>query len=182
MPDEELVRSQLRGELGAAEEICRRYGRDAERMVIRICGFTPERHDILQEVFLRILARLHTLREPSALRSWVVSIAVRCAREHLRQRRRRLRLVDSKSDVPAPADPEASALLRRAYSLLDRLHPDDRVAFLLRTVEGLTLQEIADTTGSSLATTKRRVRRGAEHFRKIARRDLLLSHHVPEDG
>src|SRR5687767_13432688 len=88
--DAAIVDALKGGDRSAAVELYRRNAKHAERMIVRICGMIPEREDILHDVFIRAIEKIDTLRDPSALRSWIMGIAVRRAREHLRSRRRTL--------------------------------------------------------------------------------------------
>ena len=132
----------------------------------RALGRTGESEDLTQEVFCRVFAAIGTLRDPSALRSYIYSATLRMLRWHLRSKRigRLLSLSDS-GDLPEHADPghdsEGRELLARFYRLLDGIPGDDRIAYVLRHVEGLQLHEVAQATGTSLATVKRRIRRAA---------------------
>ena len=181
--DGELLAGLSKGRRESANAIYERYAKDAERMLVRICGQGPEVADLLHDVFLRVFERAHTVRKPEALRSWIVSIAVRRAREHLRaSARRRHRIDDAPPARAVERDPEASLSVRRVYELLDRIAPDDRIAFTLRQIEGMKLTEVAEACGISLATAKRRIKRGEERFRALAARDDLLASRMGDEG
>jgi RNA polymerase sigma-70 factor (ECF subfamily) len=80
------------------------------------------------------------------------------------------------------ADSEGRELLVVFYRLLDKLSANDRTAFVLRHVEGLSLDEIVTATGASLATVKRRVRRGSQEMDVLARAHPELVHYVARAG
>lgn len=171
--DAELVRAFLAGEPAAGMEIYSLYSVDAERMLVRLLGYAPERTDLLHDVFVRVFEGMATLRDPGVLRSWICGIAVRRAQEHIRGKRR----VHATLDEREPAwtgDPEVSLTMRRVYGLLDRMDADDRAAFVLRRIEGMELQEVADACGASLATIKRRVARAEKTFSDWATADAVL--------
>ena len=180
--DAQLLAGLARGDRACADAMYDRYAAYAERMLVRLCGQGPEIADLLHDVFLRAFERAHTIRDPAALRSWIVSVAVRRAREHLRRvARSRPRLDEVPPAQAAARDPEASLAVRRVYQLLDRLPPDDRIAFALRQIEGMKLTEVAEVCGVSLATAKRRIKRGSARFREMAQRDELLATWMGED-
>ncbi len=136
--------------------------------------------DLTQDVFLHLFRRIGTLRDPSALRSFVVGITIRVARSELRRRRVRrwLRLTDDGElpDEPfAGDDLEAREALRRLQAILDRMDDDARLAFVLRYVQGLELTEVASATGTSLATVKRRLAHVHERIAVHARGDASLA-------
>ena len=136
------------------------------RIVSRAIGPDAEVEDVTQEIFYRLFSRIRTLRKPEALRSFVISFAIRIVKWELRRRRARRWLTLSETgDVPDEQlmvmDAENRYALRRLYSLLDRLSTRERLVLVLRHVEGMTLEEIADAMELSLATVKRGLRRAS---------------------
>lgn len=185
--DEAALVSLVRaGEREAVRELYRRYAGLVDRMLVRVTGYVTEREDLLQDVFVRVLDHLDALRDPRALRSWICGIAVRRAQEFRRERRRRpighedpSALAGSRLSSPnLERHPESSMELRRVYALLDELPEDDRVAFVLRRIDGMELLEIASVTEVSLATVKRRVSRAEERFTALASADPFLSSRI----
>ncbi len=146
------------------ETLFRLHARYVGAIALRLLGRDADVDDVVQDVFLRAVRRLETLREPSAARAWLATMTVRFARRRLRTRRVRVFLgfdEVSARDVEclfAPdASPEHRALLARVYALLDEVPTDARVAWLLRHVEGEPLGRVADMCHCSLATAKRRI-------------------------
>jgi RNA polymerase sigma-70 factor (ECF subfamily) len=116
--------------------------------------------DVVQDVFWIASRRMGNLYGFEAARPWLVTVTVRVARKRLRRRRwRRFFGTEPEAvDVPAPgASPEQYALLQRMYRVLDTLPEEDRLAWLLRHVEGERLQDVALACRCSLATAKRRI-------------------------
>lgn len=136
--------------------------------------------DLTQDVFLHLFRRVADLRDPNALRSFVVGITIRVAKSELRRRRVRrwLHLTDT-GDVPdepdAGADHAAREALRRVYAILDKVDDESRLAFVLRYVQGLELTEVATALDISLATTKRRIAHVHERIAVHARGDASLA-------
>lgn len=174
-----LVRGLLAGEAWAERQLLERYTAQVERVVARITGDTSaDLDDRVQDAFVRVLERVHALRDPECLPGFVTQIAVFVGREALRSRRRRrwLRFFapDEMPEAPAPvASEETRGALAAFQGLLDDLAPDDRVAFVLRHVDGMELSEVAHACDVSLATAKRRLARAHHAFREGAR-------HVPD--
>jgi RNA polymerase sigma-70 factor (ECF subfamily) len=155
-----LARALIAGESWAPAATWKRYAALVYNMAARALGNEYEAEDITQEVFYRLFARRGTLRKPEALRSFVVSFAIRILKWELRKRRAgRLFTLLAPKDLPdAPfrgADPEARDTLRRFYAVLDRLGARERIVFALRRLESWTLSEIADGMDLSLSTVKR---------------------------
>jgi RNA polymerase sigma-70 factor (ECF subfamily) len=77
--------------------------------------------------------------------------------------------------VIAPtASAEVSEALALTYRILNRLPPDERIAFALRHIDGMELLAIAEATSVSLATTKRRLARAQQRFVALANRSEVL--------
>jgi RNA polymerase sigma-70 factor (ECF subfamily) len=179
-----LVAALSAREEWAARATWSRYAPMVYGLLDRALGSAGESEDLAQEVFLRVFAAIKTLREPSALRSFIYSTAIRMLRWHLRSKRiRRLLTLSDSGVVPDRASPgvdsEGRELLERFYRLLGTMGADDRTAFTLRHIEGLRLEEVAAATGASLATVKRRVRRASKRVAAMAKADPdLLSYFV----
>jgi len=164
--DMELARALIDGSPGAAELAWERYAPLVHRIVSRAIGPDAEVEDVTQEIFYRLFSRIGTLRKPEALRSFVISFAIRIVKWELRRRRARRWLTLSETgDVPDEQlmvmDAESRYSLRRLYALLDRLSTRERLVLVLRHVEGMTLEEIAEAMELSLATVKRGLRRAS---------------------
>ncbi|MDP9150394.1 MAG: RNA polymerase sigma factor [Myxococcota bacterium] len=172
------------GEEWAASAIWNRYAPMVYGLLDRALGSAGESDDLTQEVFLRVFAAIKKVRDPKALRSFIYSAAIRMLRWHFRSKRvRRVLTLSVSGDLPEQAvrgaDSEGRQLLQRFYRLLDGLSANDRTAFVLRHIEGLSLDEIVAATGVSLATVKRRVRRASKQAATLARADAELVHYFP---
>jgi RNA polymerase sigma-70 factor, ECF subfamily len=146
----------------------------------RTVGPHPDIDDLAQDVFLTLFRRASELRDPTALRSFVVSITVRVASAELRRRRvRRWLTLSFGSELPeveaGPEDHDARRAVQHLYGILDRLDPASRVAFVLRHAEGLELTELADALDCSLSTAKRRLAKANERVLFHAQRNPTLS-------
>lgn len=162
--DEALARALLAGHPEAPERAWNRYAAMVHGAIARALGPGEEVDDLTQEVFLRLFRRIGTLSDLTALRSFTYSITVRVIRAELRRRwvRRVMRLTDT-GRLPERPGPDADAdgaldgraAVTRFYSLLDRLKARDRTAYVLRHLEDLTVDEVANALGVSRATVKR---------------------------
>lgn len=181
LPDSDagLVAALRAGREDAREEIVRRCTPDIERVLYRVLGPDSEIDDVAHDVFMVAFTSLDQLRQPQALRSWLVGIAIRKVRK-LIQRRKRWRFVqdlapgelpERESEPPA----EMSEVMRSAYRILSNIPVDDRVALSLRYLGEMDLATVAEATGVSLATAKRRISRGHRRFVELARKSDLLA-------
>jgi RNA polymerase sigma-70 factor (ECF subfamily) len=174
--DLELARALINGTSHAAEAAWERYSPLVHRIVSRAIGPDAEVEDVTQEIFYRLFSRIRTLRKPEALRSFVISFAIRIVKWELRRRRARRWLTLSETgDVPDEQlmvmDAENRYALRRLYGLLDRLSTRERLVLVLRHVEGMTLEEIASAMDLSLATVKRGLRRASARVSQMVDAD-----------
>lgn len=180
--DEAIGRGLRSGEPWAAAALYDRYAARVERLLRRTLG--NERHttveDLLHEVFLQAIDSARSLRDEVALLAWLQTIAVRTAYRQMRRRRALAWLrFQSPEEVPdilgEDAPPEIREATRRLYRVLDQLPARERVVFVLRYFEEMTVEQVAQTTRVSLSTVKRRLRTAEERSEKLARRDPVLA-------
>ena len=152
---------------GAAPIVYARFAPSVNRVVWRLLGADPDHNDIVQQVFLRVFRDIRRLRDPEKLEWWVQRIAANTIYELLRRRQvRRLFLKDQPTETHADLvrDVEVRDLLLRTKAVIDRLPVKERMVFMLYYVEGLTLAEVAEIGGYSVATAKRKVQRASRRF------------------
>jgi RNA polymerase sigma-70 factor, ECF subfamily len=153
------------------DEVFRRYSPYVARVALRLLGNDSEVDDLVQDVFLEAHRGLGGLREAGALGGWLARICVRRATRRLR-RRRLLWLLSldtvAERDLPfdAAASPEERAEVVRLYRRLDRMPADERVAWLLRHVEGESLEDMVVLCGCSKSTVQRRLRSAEARLRQ----------------
>jgi RNA polymerase sigma-70 factor (ECF subfamily) len=171
IPDDALVSRVAKHDSGAFEALYRRHAPFALNLAVRIQGSTQDVEDVVHDAFLRAHQRLDELRDASAFRSWLGSIVVRLVRTRLRRRRLLSVLgvanpepVDLEAIASAEASPESRAELAQIYALLQTLPPDERIAWTLRYVERHRLEGVAELTGCSLATAKRRIAKAQRYL------------------
>ena len=173
-----LVERALDDDAWAHEALYRKHVSVLLRLAARLLGNTHEAEDVVQEAFLEAFDTLSSLREPDRVRAWLIKITVH--RVHRRFRRRRLaRLFRRESacanvralQVSSDLCPEQRAELHRLDDVLRSLPDAQRICWMLRCVEGHSLQEVAEASGCSLATAKRR----------IAKAQDVVAQHVATD-
>jgi RNA polymerase sigma-70 factor (ECF subfamily) len=162
--DAALVLAARAGELWAQEALFQRYARQVLALSQRILAGRDDADDLTQDAFVYAFTRLDTLHNPQAFQAWLRSIVVRTASKRLRRQRlltrlglRRSEPIDPDSVLTSEAPPDIAAELRAVYGLVERLPAEERVALVLRRVEGMELSEIAEEMKLSLATVKRRL-------------------------
>jgi RNA polymerase sigma-70 factor, ECF subfamily len=153
------------------EAVFRQYAPYVARIGHRLLGRGDEVDDLVQDTFLAAHRGLGKLREREAIKGWLATVAVRLARRRLRRRRFWGAFgMDGAPDyheiVEEGASPEERALVARVYRALDRLPVEQRMAWTLRHVEGESLERVAELTGCSLATAKRRIKAAQDHLKQ----------------
>jgi RNA polymerase sigma-70 factor (ECF subfamily) len=183
--DAALVSAVRAGAPRAAARVWDRYASLVRRLLRRTLGPTVDVDDALQEVFMRLFRDFDSLREPAALRSFLIGITMHVATSELRRRRaRRWLLLSDDGTVPnteVVTDEhilEQRQALHALYRILDRVDTSRRLVFVLRYVEAMELTELSAVLGCSLATTKRRVSDASERVSRLASRDPHLAHYV----
>jgi RNA polymerase sigma-70 factor, ECF subfamily len=178
--DAALVEALRAEHPGAAAALYDRYAAPVRLTLRSILGPDDDTPDLLQEVFIRALDRIGSLRDVERLGVWLSTIAVFVARGQirLRSRRRGLSLFSPERtqsrEVEQPST-DARRALREVYSVLDEMAVDQRLAFVLRHLHGLTLPEAAEACETSLATLKRRLARAEECFLEAVRKRPALT-------
>lgn len=176
--DAELV-AALKADLPwARRELWDRYAGRVRRYLSAALGKpNVEVEDLTQEVFLRLFVGRSAIRKPEALTELTMGIAVRVLKWNLRARwvRRKVGLSQDGDlpDVVADRGPEEEArdALRRCGRILDALGTRERIAFTLRFMEELTMEEVAETMAVSLSTAKRLLNRATEIVEERVGRD-----------
>lgn len=138
------------------------YQRYVAKIGNRILDTNSEVDDLVQDVFLATLCDVHKLRDRSRLKGWIATVTKRMATRR-RSRRRISRYqqsdLDSSLDVPCDApSPELNAEASGTMKRLLSLPPELRKAWMLKHVEGATLNIVAERCGCSMSTAQRRIR------------------------
>jgi len=162
-----------------------RYASSVHRTLQSVLGRDAEIPDLLQDVFIRAIDRISELEHLDQVRSWLTTIAVFTARAHIRRQTRRKWLFlfspdQTKQNHLEPPSSDARRALRETYKTLDTLPANERIAFVLRIIEGMTLPEAAEAAGTSLATFKRRLSRAEKKFLDRVRERPLLQQWLKE--
>jgi RNA polymerase sigma-70 factor (ECF subfamily) len=183
--DVALVEALKAGNRSAELVAWNRFAAGVDHTVRRMLGPGADREDLVQEVFIRFFRRIGTLREAAAVRGFLTGICVHVvAGEIAARRRRRWFQLTRTGDLPEPDSARASEnrdaadareAVGRYYGLLDRLGAKERSIFVARTIEGLTLEDVAAFHDVSVSTAQRRLRRASARIAGWVRRDPLLA-------
>jgi RNA polymerase sigma-70 factor (ECF subfamily) len=181
--DSSLVRAACADDSRAQKRIWQKYSALVRSRLLSSAG-PQDLDDMVQEVFMRLFQCLPVLRDPAALRSFLIGITLRVAGTELRRRgcRRWLRLTPT-GDLPDEAallsrDDEARESLARLHEILEKLGPRGRRIFELRYIEKKELSDVARSMKFSLATAKRHLTRTSARVFAMVQRDSALSDYV----
>ena len=180
--DQELVRRCLDGENPAWEGLVRAHSRKVYNLCYRFTGRIQDAEDLTQEVFIKVF---QTLRSYDSAQGTFSTWLNRVARNHLvdhYRRTRKDRVTSSLDDDSTPlpelpstrAAPTASVESRERRELLqaalDQMSPDLREAVVLRDLQDLDYQEIAQVLGVPQGTVKSRINRGRLELTRVIKR------------
>jgi RNA polymerase sigma-70 factor (ECF subfamily) len=184
--DAELIERCLRKDNPAWEQIVARYRRKVFHIAYKFTGKHDEAEDLTQEIFLKVFRSLDKFNRDADFSTWLSSVARNFCIDNYRagKREREVVVEDLVAFDLAPAasgnphraleDQDRRSFLRRG---LDQLPDKLREAVVLRDLQGLSYQEMADRLGLPEGTVKSRINRGRE---ELAR--LLLRAHQPGRG
>ena len=175
-PDEILIERALQGDVSAFEELVERHRGIVFRVAARIVGI-DEAEDVSQDAFLRAFHRLDQYRGTATFRTWLLQITQNTALNALASRRRRP--AEAAENPPEAPDPDP---LRQPVTELERrerqqrlehklatLRPEYRSLLVLRDLEGLSYNEIADVLEMPLGSVKGRLHRARSELIELLR-------------
>jgi RNA polymerase sigma-70 factor (ECF subfamily) len=165
-----LVLRARDGDLDAFGRLVTRFRPSFSRYALQMLGQREEAEEALQDTFLRAYRGLAGCREPARFQAWAFAILVnrcRTVRRRLLRRARRHSLdPDALDRVPVPHPENDDAWREEIQRALARLPAAQREAFLLKHVEGLSYEAIAELSGARIPALKMRVLRACEALRR----------------
>ena len=176
--DRELVALCLRGDREAFNALVARHYRGIYSMTYRMTGNAEDASDLTQETFLRVYTRLDTFDPEQSFLAWIRRIGTNLCIDRLRRRREPAVSLDQHlasgvqyaDETPGASPAEAVEMAedsRRVLAAVHRLPAKQRAVLVLRHVEGLKLEEIADTLRLPLGTVKTLLFRGRQAVRQM---------------
>ena len=177
---EALIQRCLRGDQAAWERIVRLHWRRVFNVAYKFVGKHDEAEDLTQDIFIKIFKSLGTFDRRANFQTWLVSVSRNLCIDHYRSVRKERQTIDRDVDAnelaPAAAEPGPIAaleqrdritLLREALAAL----PDTlRTAVVMRDIQELSYQEIAERLTLPEGTVKSRINRGRNELARQIRR------------
>lgn len=168
--DGDVVRRVLSGEVDAYAILVNRYRDRLGRYAVRMLGNVQDAEEVLQDTFVRAFRSLRNCHDPELFDRWAFKILVNRCRTvgATRGRRERLFVGDELALQNAANFPsEGYAWREEIEKALAAIPPDQREAFILKHVEELRYEEIADLTGVGVSALKMRVNRACARMREL---------------
>jgi RNA polymerase sigma factor, sigma-70 family len=189
--DYHLLEGLREGSDRAYEQLVLQYQTPVYNLVARLLNDPTETADVVQEVFLKVFRSVGSFRGQSSLKTWIYRIAVNEAhnqrRWFTRHKRQEVGLEAEEEGLPSYSEclsdhgrsPYDIAVGAETHQLIEealaQLNPTFRTAVILRDIEDLSYEEIAEVLQISLGTVKSRILRGREALRKILTERLEMA-------
>jgi RNA polymerase sigma-70 factor (ECF subfamily) len=178
--DREVIERHRCGDDQAFDEIYQRFAEMVYNLAYRLSGSGEEASDLTQEVFLRVFRHLGSFRGGSTLKTWIFRITINHCRDRLSRWRPQTEPIEDEigegglSIADPGRGPEELAVAadegRRVSEALAHLPQPFREAVILRDIEGLAYDEIAEVLQVRVGTVRSRIARGREQLRFLLER------------
>ncbi len=171
LSDGQIVARVLDGDVDAYALLVARYRGRLGRYAMHMLGTREDAEEVLQDAFVRAYRSLARCEDPDKFGAWIFSILLnRCRTSGARGSRRRqtfvadeVALLGASEEHPA----EREAWREEISRAVQRLRPDQREAFLMKYVEDLSYEEMAQMTGVGVSALKMRVLRACDRLREL---------------
>jgi RNA polymerase sigma-70 factor (ECF subfamily) len=180
LTDEELIFKFQKEDVEAFNEIVFRYKDKLVNFLFRYTGSRDESEDLAQDTFLKLYRSKHLYKEIAKFSTWFYTIAINIAKTNLRKKSRKKAISisdfdpDNEKDFDLPADvisPDdaANASIESYYiqKAINSLGDKFKEVIVLRDIQDLEYEEIAQITGLPLGTVKSRINRGRERLKEL---------------
>lgn len=170
--DFSLIKNFLDGDESAFSILVRRHKEKVRNIIFITMSSSDDVDDIAQEVFITIYKNLKNFRFQSQFSTWLYRITVNKCRDHLRKKKIRKMFLPINDEVgnksyessSSVEDTDVSRLVRKAIS---KLPYKLKTPLLLKDIEGLSYQEIAESMDCEIGTVKSRIFRAREGLKKL---------------
>ena len=169
---DELIEMARNGDMEALEEIIRRQQKNVFATLYYLNAKPDEIMDLTQEILFKVAKNIRKLKNPKTFKSWLNQIIINQFYDTLRKKQKSVKKVcldnnpDAKSEFEIPdfaSNPYQKALDRELeHAIKCSIHklPDPfKMAIIMRELQGLSYEEIAQATNSNIGTVKSRIAR-----------------------
>lgn len=176
-----LIAKAKQGDMAAFEELILQHEKIVYNVALRMMNHSEDAKDISQEVFIKAYRNIANFDERSTFSTWIYRITVNTCIDEMRKRKGKHNLsLDNeledeegtwKQEVADKGDTPEESLIRKEEKseilmALEGISEDYKNVFLLRDIQGLSYEEIAEITGLALGTVKSRISRARSHLKE----------------
>lgn len=164
--ESQIIEACQQGDRDAFQRLFETYKDRVYSIALHFSGDESSAHDITQQVFLKLFTTISQFRSDAQFSTWLYRIVTNACIDEQRKSRRFLPFTDGLEvrNIMARASQEASYLKRQVADsvkeAISELSPKLRLPILLKYVEGLSYEEIAEAMGCSIGTVSSRLNRG----------------------
>jgi RNA polymerase sigma-70 factor (ECF subfamily) len=174
--ESEIIVRVLKGDRQAYAMLVEEYKGPIFNLAYRMTGGLEDAEDLTQETFIRAYQNLHRFDQSKKFFTWLFTIGINLIRNHLKKNERKIvHLVAANSVVEHKAkehtreevDTLSEDRMIRLEQVIRKLPVDLREAIILKFVQDLTFEEVANVTGNSVSAVKMRIYRGLEKMKQM---------------
>jgi len=193
--EKNLLERAKSGDIAAFEQLIDSYQRKIFNIALRMLGNYDDAGDLTQEVLIRIYRSIRSFKEQSSFSTWIYRITTNVCLDEIRKRKNRkvisldeeIKFDDGdmkrqiESDEPTPEETaETEDLKKIVNDAIARLNEEHRIVIVLRDIQGLSYEEIAEVLKCPEGTVKSRINRARQALKNIlvSKRELLLDGYV----
>jgi RNA polymerase sigma-70 factor, ECF subfamily len=187
----EAIRLAQQGDADAFEIIYQQHGGQVYALCLRMLRDPVEAEDLVEEVFIQLVRKMHTFRGESAFSTWLHRLTANLVLMHLRKKKPVSTSLDEitgsddeddrpRNEIGAP-DPRLSGSIDRVnpQSAIDQLPDGYREIFIVYDVQGYEHSEIAKILGCSIGNSKSQLHKARKRLRRLLQR--IPSYRAPRD-
>lgn len=160
--DPDTVRGLMRSDPAAQERVYRTFAKPVYNMVARVLQDLTLAEDVTQDIFVEVLTKAKSLRNPDSFASWLQRVAInQCYQQTRSPWFRRIDFRASASEMQSNEDPTSGVQVDRIFS---KIAPKHRLVVWLYCIEGFSHEEIAKTLGRTASYSKSIISRANAQF------------------
>ena len=174
--EQEIIGRVLGGDRSAFAGLVEKYQGPVFNLAYRMTGSREDADDLTQETFIRAYQNLHRFDRDKKFFTWLYTIGINLIRNHLKKNARNvshLAVADSALEHQTSGEGRGESYvisddrMLRLEKIIQQLPLDLREAVILKFMQDLTFEEVANVTGESVSAVKMRIYRGLEKIKEI---------------
>lgn len=179
---EESIKKAALGDEASFEEIYKAYSRFVYNVALRMVRDQQAAEEVAQDVFMALFRKLKTFQFKSSLKTWIYRITINMSINYAKKNRNKSKEAYEYDDRinSYPGVNEVTQTVNKEYyenivgKLLDMLNPEQRACIVLRNIEGLSYEEIAQSLNTNINTVRSRLKRAREKLLSL-RKEVICN-------